>query len=146
MWIPTLILLLGPGQNPTDARDAAAINAAKQVVVRTIDAALPPISFEEWLRGVVGTGASTKWEVNDCGEQSGDGKQQGRDFPMCAEAQVDLGSQRTLHVSLGVGSVRQGVRGAPTFRMAYITTAGNSGDWIRSLAEIPSAIRIGAKQ
>ena len=145
MWILTLILLLGLGQNPTGARDAAAINAAKQAVVRTIDPALPPISFEAWLRGVVGTDATTKWEVNDCGEQSGDGKQQSRDFPMCAEAQVDLGSQRTLHVSIGVGSVTQGVGGAPTFRMAYITTAGNSPEWIRSLAGIPSAIRIGFK-
>lgn len=123
-------------------RDAAAINAARHVVVRAIDPALPRVSFEAWLRGVVGTAAATNWEVNDCGEHTGNPRlDQGRDFPLCAEVQVGFGDQRELHVSLVVGSFKKGVRGTPGFWMAYITKAGGPPEWIEGLAEIPSAAR-----
>ena len=42
MWIYGFILLVGLGQDPTSARGAAAINAAKQVVVQAIDPAEIP--------------------------------------------------------------------------------------------------------
>ena len=144
VWIHAFIMLIGLGQNPTSARDTAAINAARQVVVRDIDPVLPRESFETWLRGVVGTEATMKWEVNDCGEQTGGPKQdQGLDFPMCAEVQVGLEGQRELHVSFAVGSFKKGVGGVPQFWAAYVRKAGGSPGWIKSLAAIPSAIRIG---
>jgi hypothetical protein len=125
-------------------RDAAAIDAAKQVLVQAIDPALPRVSLEAWLRAIVGTEAATKWEVNDCGEQTGDPKQdEDRDFPMCAEAAVSLGSQRELHVSLAVGSFKKGVGGVPSLWAAYIRRASGSPEWLRGLAAIPSAIRLG---
>lgn len=144
MWIHAFIVLVGLGQNPTSVRDTAAINAARHIVVRNIDPVLPRVSFEAWLRGVVGTEATMKWEVNDCGEQTGGPKQdQGQDFPMCAEVQVGLEGQRELHVSLAVGSFKKGVGGVPQFWAAYVRKAGGSPGRIKSLAAIPSAIRIG---
>ena len=144
MLIHGLIVLFGLGQNPTSGRDAAAIDAAKQVLVQAIDPALPRLSFEAWLRGVVRTEVTTKWEVNDCGEQTGDPKRdQGRDFPMCGEVQISLGGQRELHVSLAVGTFKKGVGGVPRFWAAYVSKAGGSPEWIKGLAAIPSAIRLG---
>jgi hypothetical protein len=143
MLIETLVLLVCCAQNPTGPGDASAISAARQVVVQGIDSALPHVSFDEWLRSIVGSDAPTKWEVNDCGEQAGDPtRDRGRDFPICAEVQVDLGGQRELHVSLSVGTNKTGVAGVPAFRSAYVRVATGPAEWIKGLAEIPSAIRI----
>jgi hypothetical protein len=145
MWIHALIVLVGLGQNPISDRDAAAIGAAKQVLVQALDPALPRVSFDAWLRGVVGAEATTKWEVNDCGERTGSPKQDaGRDFPLCAEVQVGLSGQRELHVQLAVGSLKKGVEGAPRFWWAYIRKAGGSPESLKSLAAIPPAIGRGA--
>jgi len=101
------------------------------------------VSFEKWLRELVGDSATTSWEVNDCGEQTGDpGRDAGRDFPMCAEAQVSLAGQRELHISLAVGTFRTGVTGVPQFRTAYVKKAGGSLESMERLADVPSAIRI----
>ena len=137
-WIALAFL----AQDPATVRDAAAIDSAKQAIVQAIDPALPRVSFEAWLRGVVGTDATAKWEINDCGEQTGDPQQDlGRDFPMCAEVRVGLEGQRELHVSFMVGTFKKGVGGAPAFRDAYVRAAGGSHESIASLAAIPSVIR-----
>jgi hypothetical protein len=141
MNILVWIVILAIEQAPTSARDIAAINAAKHVLVQAIDPSLPRVSFETWLRGVVGAEATTKWEVNDCGEQTGSKQDEGRDFPLCAEVQVGLADQQELHVSLAVGSARKGVDGAPAFWSAYVRRAGGSPRWVKGLAAIPSAVR-----
>ena len=142
MSVYALIVLASLGQDPADVRDAAAIDAAKHVVVQTIDPALPRVSFETWLRGVVGTDATETWEVNDCGEQTGDPTLDQRlEFPLCAEVEVGLEGQRDLHVSLVVGSFKEGVMGTPRFWAASVRKAGNTPESIRSLAAIPAAVR-----
>lgn len=141
MLIDAFVLLVSLAQAPTDPGQAAAILAARQMVVEAIDPALPRVSFDEWLRGLVGA-APTKWEVNDCGEQTGDPNlDRGRDFPMCAEVAVGLGGQRELRVSLSVGTFQKGVAGVPAFRSAYVREANGPPQWIKRLAEIPSVIR-----
>jgi hypothetical protein len=64
MWIHALIVLVGLAQNSIGDRDAAAIGAAKRVLVQAVDPALPRVSFDTWLRGIVGAEATTQWEVN----------------------------------------------------------------------------------
>jgi hypothetical protein len=112
--------------------------------MQAMDPELPRVSFEAWLRAVVGGDATMKWEVNDCGEQAGEPKQdQGRDLPMCAEVEVSLGSQRELHVFLAVGSLKKGVEGVPRFWAAYVRRGRGSPEWLKGLAAIPAAIRLG---
>ena len=99
-------------QNP--ASDAKAIEAAKHTSVRQIENALPDEPFEKWLRGVIGPQAQIVWEVNDCGEQTGDPEaDKGRDFPMCVSALVDLTTNRKLDVQLVVGTFKSGVKTGP---------------------------------
>lgn len=124
------------------AQDAAAITAAKQAVVRSLDPSLPRVPFSQWLRDVVGPDAATKWEVNDCGEQTGNpALDKDRDFPMCAEALVTLPGQRVLHVSIVVGTFKKGVGASPAFWAAYLRTSTGTFEPIKTLHEIPAAIR-----
>lgn len=144
MWTYALMVLISVGQDPTEGRDAAAIHAARQAIVGVIEPTLPRLSFEEWLWRVVGKEATIKWEVNDCGEQSGDPNQDRiRDIPMCVEVQVDLGSDRELHVSLAVGSLKKGVEGVPQFWSAYVRRAGGSPQWLKGMGGVSSTIRAG---
>lgn len=127
--------------DPLAAQDAAAIRAAKQVIVQQLAPAAPRLPFEVWLQDVTRVSTAT-WEVNDCGEQSGDPAQdKGRDFPMCAEVAVILSGQRELHVALGVGTFHKGVVGLPHFRSAHLKKPDGSIQWIDRLLDIPSVIR-----
>ncbi len=138
-----VILAFVLGQPPTASRDAAAIEAAKKAIVHQIDPALPRTTFESWLRGLAGAKAVTKWEVNDCGEQTGNPSlDKGRDFPMCAQVQVSLGGNRELYLSLAVGTGQKGVTPEPPdFFSGYLTEGGGPPTWIKSLAEVPAIIR-----
>lgn len=141
MWIEIVIALMGLSQDPVKAQNVAAVTAAKRAIVREIDPATPNIPFEAWMGDLV-VGALTTWEVNDCGEQTGNPQQdKGRDFPMCAEVIVALSGQRELHVSLVVGTFKKSVGGQPQLWMAYVKKADGSIAWVKRLSDIPAAIR-----
>ena len=121
-----VILAIVFGQASGRLSDAAAIEAAKTAPVHQIDPALPRTTFETWLRGVVGPQAVTKWEVNDCGEQTGDpGRDRGRELPVCAQVQVSLSDNRELNLLLAVGTSLKSVPASPPrFFSGYLTESG----------------------
>lgn len=137
-----VILTIVFGQASGRLPDAAAIEAAKNAPVHQIDPALPSTTFEAWLRGVVGPQAVTKWEVNDCGEQTGDPvRDRGRDLPVCAQVQVSLGDNRELYLLLAVGTSLKSVPASPPrFRSGYLTESGGPPQWIQSLMLVEAAI------
>ena len=92
---------------------------------------------------MVGAKAEIKWEVNDCGEQTGNPElDKDRDFPICAEAQVTLEGKRKLHVVLPVGTHKTGVRTGPaSFFYAAIVESDGSHTWINTLSRLPEAIK-----
>ncbi|MEZ5345972.1 MAG: hypothetical protein R2681_10505 [Pyrinomonadaceae bacterium] len=57
-----------------EQRDAKAINKVKRLSVSDLNKKLDDTPFEEWFSKVVGQKVSESWEVNDCGEQAGDGE------------------------------------------------------------------------
>ena len=128
-------------QNQTS--DVEAIKAAKNTNVRLIERTLPDKRFDQWLRDLVGRQAQITWEVNDCGEQTGDPLvDKGRDFPMCAEAQVTLGGKRKLFVELCVGTFKTGVRTGPaTLFYAIIVEPDGSEHIVKTLSGLPEAIK-----
>jgi hypothetical protein len=132
----------GP-QADTQARDARAIAAAKHTSVHRLDPALPGKMLAKWLRQVVGPQAPIAWEVNDCGEQTGNPETDaGRDFPMCVEAQVTLQKKRTLSISVSVGTLQTGVQpDSVEFADAVITRPDGSARSIRKLSQLPDAIK-----
>jgi hypothetical protein len=80
----------------------------QELPANKLDRTLPAQSFASWFKGLLGPGAELKWEVNDCGEQTGDPRlDAGRDLPTCVEVdatnphKVDL----EIVVSINVGSI-----------------------------------------
>lgn len=134
---------VGVLQTGAQTRDARAVAAAKSASVHRMDNALPDRPLEKWLREVVGREAGITWEVNDCGEQTGNPElDKGRDFPICVEAQVRLKQKSTLHVSVSVGTLKTGVRsGSIGFAYAVVEQPGGRYKSIPKLSQVPAALR-----
>ena len=81
------------------------------------------------------------WEVNDCGEQTGNPEaDKGRDFPICVEAQATLQKKRTLSISVSVGTLQTGVQpDSVEFADAVITRPDGSST---PIAEADSSGRL----
>ena len=126
------------------ADDAKAIDAAKHTNVRQIENVLPDKPFEEWLGGMVGPQKKIVWEVNDCGEQSGNPEvDKGRNFPMCVSALVDLAANRKLDVQLVVGTFKSDITTGPaSFHHAAIVTPSGQIEFVKSLSRLPEAIKL----
>jgi hypothetical protein len=139
-WFLVLLMACDAGQSGPRSQDAEAIDRARTASVRDIDRDLPDRPLAAWLTDLFGPSATVAWEVNDCGEQTGDpGTDRDRDFPMCAEASVSLGGGRVLVFLLDVGTFRTGVRReAPTFRYGYLLEGDHPAParWLKSLAEV----------
>ncbi len=110
---------------PSSRQEHVAIERAKNVRLSTLDRNLAKVTLDAFLKSVAGS-APIQWEVNDCGEQTGNPEvDRERDFPICAEAIFTLADGRTVNVSLSVGSVRRGVSGKP--ELAYVMVTEKNG-------------------
>jgi hypothetical protein len=138
-----LVISIGGSQADNQARDARAVAAAKNTSVHRLDPSLPDEPLEKWLQGVVGPQSQITWEVNDCGEQTGNPEvDKGRDFPMCAEAQVPLKQKSKLYVSVSVGTFNTGVRpGSAGLAYVVIMRPRGPARSIRKLSQVPEAIK-----
>lgn len=126
-------------KNENDARDAKLIRQVKQLPASQLDSALPSMSLEKWLRVEAGADAEFQWEVNDCGEQTGTAEDRGRDFPMCVEVDARMKDQRTIVVSVTVGTFKKGAFGKPAVFYAQLNTPHQTID-IRHLSDLPIAL------
>lgn len=107
------ISLLVTAQQP--ARDQRAIELARQIPVSMLEAGLPNQPLVQWLAEAAGAGAKIDWEVNDCGEQTGNPDlDRGRDFPLCVEAIAKLANGRIANVFVVVGTFQKGIAGTPS--------------------------------
>jgi hypothetical protein len=65
----TMLTATVHGQSPTRDRRLSAY--AKGLPASKLDPQLPHHPFISWFLSVVGSGAKIDWEINDCGEQTG---------------------------------------------------------------------------
>ena len=80
-------------------------------------------------------GAPITWEVNDCGEQTGNpATDQGRDFPMCVEADFDK-DHAAVSVMVSVGTFRKGPSGVPLLFNISITEQSGRSHSVRHLSD-----------
>jgi hypothetical protein len=129
------------GQTPTST-DAALIEAVRSTVAREFDPQLPPTSLNEWLEGTVGSQDRMHWEVNDCGEQTGNpALDRGRDFPKCVQLRAELEGGRALILLLSAGSQRRQPAASPGYRFGVLTLPRGGQLQIRRLSDLPSAIK-----
>jgi hypothetical protein len=130
------------GSAPQAPPEAAAISAAKHAVVHDMEQALPRVTFEAWVRGLVGAHRVLTWSTNDCGEQTGDpALDRGRDFPICAEVEVAVTGDRRLSLALMVGSTSRGLIRPPRFRQGRIVgPKGSEAISIDKLSDVAKLI------
>lgn len=109
----------------TQEKANEAVESVKHLAVSHLDASLPPVKFEAWFGMVVGRQAKIQWELNDCGEQTGDPKTDGlRDMPMCVGVNADLPDGRKVGVLIHVGTNQKGLSGSPSVFDAYVEASG----------------------
>lgn len=121
--------------------DDALIEAVRSTAAREIEPALPVTSFEGWLAGVLGPQVRIQWEVNDCGEQTGNpALDRGRDFPKCVQLRAPLSGGRSVILMLSTGSQQRRPAGVPGFHLGVIMLPDDGQVEIRRLADLPLAV------
>ena len=125
--------------SPEDKQEKETIQHAKSLLVSSLDRSLPKVSLEYFLK-YEGGGAAIHWEVNDCGEQTGDPEvDQSRDIPICVEADFEV-NHRSVTIFIAVGTIKTGVSGAPALFSATITEPGRDVKSLRQLGELPKEL------
>jgi len=140
LYLPLLLTsCLRAQSSPADKAEQSIIADAKKIQVSKIDARLPKVSLDFFLN-YESEGAPIHWEVNDCGEQTGNPSlDQGRNFPVCVETDFDV-HQRSVSVLIAVGTANQGDHGTPGFFSGTITNPGGILS-IRKLGDLPAQLR-----
>ena len=120
-------------------QEKAAIQRAKNQLVSSFDRTLPKVTLEFFLKYESG-GAPITWEVNDCGEQTGNpATDQGRDFPMCVEADFDK-DHAAVSVMVAVGTFKKGPSGVPALFNISITEQDGKSRPVRHLGDLPKEL------
>ena len=126
--------------SPADKAEQSTIADAKKILVSSVDARLPKVSLEFFLN-YESEGSPIRWEVNDCGEQTGNpSADQGRNFPVCVEADFDV-HHRSVSVMIAVGTSSRKDPDTPGFFSGSITDPDGTSHAIRRLGDLPAQLR-----
>ncbi|MGE5114542.1 MAG: hypothetical protein ACM3JB_27085 [Acidobacteriaceae bacterium] len=146
VYLVSMFLLAGISLRQTgrgSKQENLALDNGQKVLVSTFDKSLPKVSLKFFLESE-SDGAEIRWEVNDCGEQSGNPADRGRDFPTCVEASFATEDGRTVDVMVAVGTAKKGVSGTPTLFSSTITDEKGVAHSVR-LIELPAKIHRNGK-
>jgi hypothetical protein len=140
MILNLLVLLLTVSlwaqQSSVNKTEKAAIQRAKSLIVSSFDRSLPNVNLEFFLK-YEGAGAPIKWEVSDCGDQTGSPPlDQEHGPPMCVEAHFELKGQTAVAVLVSVGTLKGGPSAVPALISVAITESGTSRS-VRHLSDLP---------
>jgi hypothetical protein len=139
LWLLLLVCGLNAQSSPEEKKEKETIQHAKGLLVSTLDRSLPKVSLEYFLK-YESAGAAIHWEVNDCGEQTGDpAVDKDRDLPICVEADFDV-DHRSITIFIAVGTLNTGVSGAPALFSATISEPGGTIKSLRQLGELPKEL------
>ena len=121
--------------------EAEMIRRVEQLSVSRLDSTLAEQPFAAWFRSTVGAAARIEYEVDDCGEQTGNpAVDAGRDFPACVSAYADLADGRQVGVSVVAGTLKQGLVGEPQLWMVFVRCGDRFSD-VRRLGDLRAALR-----
>ncbi len=115
-----------------------AIARVKNTMVSQLQPGMQKVTLEYYLKTQSGTGARITWEVNDCGEQTGDpANRDVNDPPICVEADVTNEHGETATLFVAVGTVKTGIKGNP--KVFFISFKHSSGEVkeLRRIGQIP---------
>ena len=136
LWVLLLTVCLWAQPSSANETERVAIQRAKSLIVSSFDRSLPNVSLEFFLK-YEGGGAPIKWEVNDCGDQTGSpALDQERGSPMCVEADFEFKGQTAVTVLVSVGTFKRGPSAVPALISVTITESGTSRS-VRHLSDLP---------
>ncbi|MGH9796233.1 MAG: hypothetical protein ACRD5G_15815 [Candidatus Acidiferrales bacterium] len=116
------------------------LTVVKGTPARELDSALPKMRFERWLLDVAGEGAELQWELNDCGEQTGDpAVDSQRDLPVCAGVYGQLEGGRGFQILLVISTRKKGVGGKPQVHSIFVQTGRRIAE-LKRLRDLPKAL------
>jgi hypothetical protein len=130
---------VAPAQTSPDTKlEQGAIARVKATLVSQLQPGTPKVTLEYYLQTQTGGGAKIKWEMNDCGEQTGDPADRNMtDPPICVEADVEPARGGVLTLFIAVGSDKTGIKGKPTvFYISFKDAQGTTME-LRRLSQIP---------
>ncbi len=120
--------------------EARVLTVVKGTPAKELDSALPKARFERWLLDVAGKDAELRWELNDCGEQTGDpAVDSQRDLPICAGVYGQLEGSRAFQILLAIGTQKKGIGGKPRIRSIIAQTGRRMVD-LKYLRDLPKAL------
>ncbi len=137
-FLSSFLISVAWAQGPSLGKtEQAALQRAKSALVSSLDSSLPKVSLEFFLNYESG-GADIRWEVNDCGEPTGNpATDRASESPMCVEA--DFTKDHTdVTVLVSVGTFQKGPSGAPT--LFSVTVQGLNGRIHLRLADLPKEL------
>lgn len=112
-----------------------------QLKASRVDPALPSISLGEWLSQVLGRDTQIRWDINDCGEQTGNPEIDADvDIPTCAEVDASLKDGREVFLWLLVGTDMKGVVDDPGLFFGVIKSSGREL-MINKLSDLPGRLK-----
>ena len=117
-----------------EKRDAKAIAMVKNLKVSRLDKRLPAVGFLQWFGNVFGKSQRIKWEVNDCGEQDGSGRQ--KDLPICVQALVPSVDRIEVTVMVVVGTHKRGVVGKPAVWGIWVQPKNKESKEMNELSDL----------
>ncbi|MDT8067601.1 MAG: hypothetical protein ROO76_05475 [Terriglobia bacterium] len=135
--------VLAAQSTPESQQERAALEKGQNVLVSTFDKSLPRVSLKFFLESE-SDGAKIAWEVNDCGEQTGNPADRGSEIPICVEANFDTEDGRTVDVMVAVGSLKKGIVGPPALFNSTITDEKGVAHSVK-LIELPAKIHRNGK-
>ena len=141
-----MVLVLGStlcaaARGQVSARDQRLINYARGLDISGLDPTLPHRRFEHWFRSLVGAAAKISWEINDCGEQSGNPKDGSSiNPPLCAQVQGRLPDGRQVYVLILVGTHKAGRKGKPAVWSMSLDDKG-AVKFPAKLRDLPALLR-----
>ena len=131
--------LLAAQSDPSEKRDQEFIEHTKKLLASTLDSRLPKITLQYFLQ-YESEGKSIAWEVNDCGEQTGNPQvDEGRDIPTCVEADFDANHYKVT-LMIAVGSVKTGMSGPPTLFYGVATDVNGKSYSVHRLGDLPAVV------
>ena len=129
-----------PARGQQEIDQERVLTFVKGTPAKEFDPALPKLRFERWLLDVVGKGVELHWELNDCGEQTGDPEVDSqRDLPVCAGVAAKLDKGRAFQILLAIGTEKKGIGGKPRLYSIIVQANRRMLD-VKRLRDLPKAL------
>lgn len=137
-------LLILPATSHLHAQDLQqedrAITFVKGTPVKDFDPALPKMRFERWLLDAVPARTNLLWELNDCGEQTGDPAiDSQRDIPICVETGGTLPDGRRFSIQVVIGTEKKPRLEKPAIRAIVIELNKRLAE-VKRLRDLPKLL------